>query len=200
MAALLQEWLVEDLKIQSPCEQLEKARAMSIAIRHTVKCCHRQGAALTTCCFCRTLQAALFLAKCFIGASCSLISISLKTAKHPKPSLITTGVCRSYWLDQPVCLFATPCVACLPTHSTELQPTLQKLGIQLSKHKVAALTREEKDVSAQLLYRIKSALATMNASIAHSQGMNSSKLAATFGMQTELSKGLIEAQQFRYHF
>lgn len=86
----------------------------------------------------------------------------------------------------------------MPTHSTELQPTLQKLGIQLSKHKVAALTREEKDVSAQLLYRIKSALATMNASLAHTHGINSSKLAATFGMKTELSKGLIEAQQFRY--
>ena len=86
----------------------------------------------------------------------------------------------------------------MPKGLTGLQPTLQKLGIQLSKHKVAALTREEKDVSVQLLYRIKSALATMNASIAHAQGMNTSKLAATFGMKTELSKGLVEAQQFRY--
>lgn len=86
----------------------------------------------------------------------------------------------------------------VPKGLTGLQPTLQKLGIQLSKHKVAALTREEKDVSVQLLYRIKSALATVNASIAHAQGMNTSKLAATFGMKTELSKGLVEAQQFRY--
>lgn len=78
-----------------------------------------------------------------------------------------------------------------------LQPTLQKLGIQLSKHRVAAITQEEKDVSAQLLYRIKSALATINSSIAHGQGLNTNKLAATFGMKTELSKGLIEAQQFR---
>ena len=78
-----------------------------------------------------------------------------------------------------------------------LQPTLQKLGIQLSKHRVAAITREEKDVSAQLLYRIKSALATVNSSIAHGHGLNTSKLAATFGVKTELSKGLIEAQQFR---
>ena len=82
-------------------------------------------------------------------------------------------------------------------HMSGMQPTLQKLGIQLSKHKVAALTREEKDVSAQLLYRIKSALTTLNSSIAHGQGLNTNKLAATFGMKTELSKGLIEAQQFR---
>ena len=79
-----------------------------------------------------------------------------------------------------------------------MQPTLQKLGIQLSKHKVAALTREEKDVSAQLLYRIKSAMATSSSSIAHGQGINASKLAATFGVKTELSKGLIEAQHYRY--
>lgn len=84
------------------------------------------------------------------------------------------------------------------TFLNDLQPTLRNLGIQLSKHKVAALTRGEKDVSVQLLYRIKSALATMNDSIAHTQGINSSKLAATFGMKTELSKGLIEAQQFKY--
>ena len=38
----------------------------------------------------------------------------------------------------------------------------------------------------------------MNASIAHGQGINTSKLAATFGMKMELSKGLVEAQQFRY--
>lgn len=42
MAALLQEWLVEDLKIQSPCDQLEKARAVLISILCTVKSCHRQ--------------------------------------------------------------------------------------------------------------------------------------------------------------
>ena len=79
-----------------------------------------------------------------------------------------------------------------------LQPTLQQLGIQLSKHKVAALTREEKDASAQLLYRIKSALATMGSCIAHGQGLNTNKLASTFGMKTELTSGLIKAQQFRY--
>ncbi len=81
-----------------------------------------------------------------------------------------------------------------------LQPTLQKLGIQLSKHKVAALTREERDAAAQLLYRIKSALATMNSSIVHGQGLSSNKLAATFGVKLELSKGLLEAQQFRWGF
>ena len=76
----------------------------------------------------------------------------------------------------------------------QMQPTLQKLGIQLSKHKVAALTREEKDASPQLLYRIKSALDTLNTSIAHGQGLNASKLASTFGVQTDISKGQAASQ------
>lgn len=38
----------------------------------------------------------------------------------------------------------------------------------------------------------------MDASIAHGQGIKTSKLAATFGMKMEVSKGLVEAQQFRY--
>ena len=146
----------------------------------------------------------LFLAKCYTNANCSLISTSLRTAEPQVQFSITTGDCR--YLEP--CLQKLlvslvhkpfPCVSahCSFTSMRVLQPTLQKLGIQLSKHKVAAITREEKDVSAQLLYRIKSALATVNSSIAHGQGLNTSKLAATFGVKTELSKGLIEAQQFR---
>lgn len=78
-----------------------------------------------------------------------------------------------------------------------MQPTLQKLGIQLSKHKVAVLSRGENDAGAQLLYRIKNALANATESMGHSQGLNKSKLVATFGMDSQLSKGLLDAQQYR---
>ncbi|KAL3153577.1 hypothetical protein ABBQ38_011567 [Trebouxia sp. C0009 RCD-2024] len=155
MAALLQEWLVEDLKIQSSCTQLEKASASLGAEFCTVG---------------KDLASGFVFGEVLDRCNLQPDFSQFEDSRTP------TAVFNNY---------------------RRLQPTLQKLGIQLSKHKVAALTREEKDVSAQLLYRIKSALGTMSASIAHGQGINASKLAATFGMQTKLSKGLIEAQQFR---
>lgn len=78
-----------------------------------------------------------------------------------------------------------------------MQPTLQKLGIRLSQHKVAVLSRGETDAAAQLLYQIKNALVTATESMGHSQGLNKSKLVATFGMDSQLSKGLLDAQQYR---
>ncbi|KAL0048541.1 hypothetical protein WJX82_005372 [Trebouxia sp. C0006] len=141
MAALLKEWLVEDLKIKSSCAQLEKDLASGYIF----------GEVLYKC--------------------------KLQPDFHQfEDSRAPTAIFNNY---------------------RRLQPTLQKLGIQLSKHKVAALTREERDAAAQLLYRIKSALATVKSSIVHGQGLSSNKLAATFGVKTELSKGLLEAQQFR---
>lgn len=83
------------------------------------------------------------------------------------------------------------------TPVAHMQPTLQKLGIRLSKHKVAVLSRGESDAAAQLLYQIKNALAVATESIGQTSGLNKSKLVATFGMDSQLSTGLLDAQQYR---
>ena len=62
---------------------------------------------------------------------------------------------------------------------------------------MSVLSRGENDAGAQLLYRMKNALETATGSMGHNPGLNKSKLAATFGMDSQLSKGLLDAQQYR---
>ena len=96
MAALLKEWLVEDLKIKSSCAQLEKVQPTCAT--SALCSCHYKGCAtdfrVTTPCSCRTWQVDIFLAKFCTKANCSLTFISLRTAEPQLQSSTITGVYR----------------------------------------------------------------------------------------------------------
>jgi len=95
MAALLKEWLVEDLKIKSSCAQLEKVQPEMCSFRFVQLLLQGATDCLVTTPFsCRTWQVDMFLAKFCTNANCSLTFISLRTAEPQLQSSTITGVYR----------------------------------------------------------------------------------------------------------
>ena len=81
-------------------------------------------------------------------------------------------------------------------HCNALQPILAKLHVPFTSQTAKQLMRGEKGTAAQILYNIKSEVE--KSADAERLGGSPTKLAATFGVKVPLSRGLLEANNYKY--